>query len=927
MMIPDSCVHDTLMENGSMEIPCTPEEERRIVEELTAKAEANLREGNSYYVISSRWFMAWKRYIGKIEDDYPLANNSVGHPSVAPSSTKDSPGPIDNSDLIVNEVKDKDEDLQLHRTLQEGHDYELVPEEVWERLLKWYKGGPVLQRKMISVGEQHKQFSVEVFPVHLRLIDSRDQTEAVIRLSKNASLRSLYEKVCQLKALDPEKVRISDYFNKKQKTLISSSQTLEESNIQMDQEILLEVPVDGSTRVSTGNSLAMIPVESTGSTSCVAGGSSVSNGNLASYNSSRYEQTTSTYGDMEGGHDVVKPGSGGDRGLAGLQNLGNTCFMNSALQCLVHTPYLVDYFFQDYSNEINKQNPLGMHGELALAFGELLRKLWSSGRTPVAPRVFKGKLARFAPQFSGYNQHDSQELLAFFLDGLHEDLNRVKQKPYIEAKDYDGQPDDIVADEFWKYHKARNDSVIVDICQGQYKSTLVCPVCDKISITFDPFMYLSLPLPSIATRSMTVTMLYGNGSSLPMPFTVNVLKQGNCKDLIQALGIACSLHNDEYLLLAEVYENRIYRYVESPSDPLATIKDDEHIVAYRLSKRGADLTRVEIYHRNQDNEGKLFLTPLVTDLEDPQSGADIYLAVEKFLSPLRRKEFDTSSSMDYSRENVFSSSTPEEQMNTCSSQLLPEIQSTVEIEGEGTPSKDFTFQLCITEDNGYSWRPIMKDTPIRPGRLTKFLVEWTEKEREIYDGSHLQVLPEVHKSRIIANKSKQDTAVSLFSCLDAFLKEEPLGPADMWYCPQCREHRQASKKLDLWRLPDVLVIHLKRFSYSKWLKIKLDTTVDFPIHNLDVCKYVKSKNASAGSHMYELYAISNHYGGLGGGHYSAYCKLIGDENRWYHFDDSHVSPVSESEIKTSAAYVLFYERVKHNLNGTSDEPSEHHIPS
>ena len=81
---------------------------------------------------------------------------------------------------------------------------------------------------------------------------------------------------------------------------------------------------------------------------------------------------------------------------------------------------------------------------------------------------------------------------------------------------------------------------------------LVCPVCDKISITFDPFMYLSLPLPSIDTRSMTVTVIYGDGSSLPMPFTVNVLKEGNCKDPIQALGVACGLHSDEYLLLAEV---------------------------------------------------------------------------------------------------------------------------------------------------------------------------------------------------------------------------------------------------------------------------------------------------------------------------------------------------------------------------------------
>ncbi|XP_018858022.1 ubiquitin carboxyl-terminal hydrolase 8-like [Juglans regia] len=79
-----------------------------------------------------------------------------------------------------------------------------------------------------------------------------------------------------------------------------------------------------------------------------------------------------------------------------------------------------------------------VEGEIALAFGDLLRKLWAPGAAPVAPRLFKSKLARFAPQFSGYNQHDSQELLAFLLDGLHEDLNRVKCKPYIEAKDEDG---------------------------------------------------------------------------------------------------------------------------------------------------------------------------------------------------------------------------------------------------------------------------------------------------------------------------------------------------------------------------------------------------------------------------------------------------------------------------------------------------------
>lgn len=92
------------------------------------------------------------------------------------------------------------------------------------------------------------------------------------------------------------------------------------------------------------------------------------------------------------------------------------------------------------------------------------------------------------------------------------------------------------------------------------------------------------------------------------------------------------------------------------------------------------------------------------------------------------------------------------------------------------------------------------------------------------------------------------------------------------YCPTCKEHRQATKKLDLWRLPDILVVHLKRFSYSRYLKNKLDTFVNFQLSNLDLSQYVMHKDATQ-SHMYELYAVSNHYGGLGGGHYSAYVKV------------------------------------------------------
>ncbi|CAB4310728.1 unnamed protein product [Prunus armeniaca] len=921
-----------MMENGASCLPHTPEEEKRIIDELARKSEANVKEGNLFYVVSNRWYLSWKKYVEqgtgeRLNDEWYLESQQM---DLLSSKIVARPGPIDNSDIVVNESEGND--LQLHRTLVEERDYVLVSQEVWEKLSDWYKGGPALPRKLISQGDVHKNLMVEVYPLCLKFIDSRDNSQTVIRLSKKASVQELYEKVCTLRGIEQQKARIWDYFNKQKHTLLdASNQTLEQLNLQMDQEILLDVQVDRNhssqfSMDSTGNELALVPIEPSRSSMTIAGGPTLSNGHSMDYSYNLPQGSalsSSASADTDDKCYVYNPMKKGDRGgLAGLQNLGNTCFMNSSIQCLVHTPPLVEYFLQDYSDEINTENPLGMHGELALAFGELLRKLWSSGRTTIAPRAFKGKLARFAPQFSGYNQHDSQELLAFLLDGLHEDLNRVKNKPYIETKDSDGRPDEEVADECWKNHRARNDSLIVDVCQGQYKSTLVCPVCSKISITFDPFMYLSLPLPSTVTRSMTVTVVYGDGRGLPMPYTLTLIKDRCIKDLIAALGTACCLKSDESLMLAEVYEHRIYRYLDNLSEPLSSIKNDDRIVAYRYSKEEAAFkTRLEIIYRWQEKstsdslkgQRKLFGTPLVAYLgEDKLNGVDIDRAVSRILSPLKRAV-----KLNSIKENGLVSEGIDEASNSHNSRPMDNIEL------EETSSGELSFHLFLADERGSSCKPIEKYMPISSGKPIKIFLDWTNQEDEVYDASYLKDLPEVHKNGFTAKKTRQE-AISLFTCLEAFLKEEPLGPDDMWYCPKCKEHRQATKKLDLWMLPEVLVFHLKRFSYSRYSKNKLDTLVTFPIHNLDLSQYVMNKDGKP--HLYELYAISNHYGGLGGGHYTAYAKLI-DENRWYHFDDSHVSPVNETDIKTSAAYVLFYRRVKSGQKIGEAESSGTHMES
>jgi ubiquitin carboxyl-terminal hydrolase 4/11/15 len=128
--------------------------------------------------------------------------------------------------------------------------------------------------------------------------------------------------------------------------------------------------------------------------------------------------------------------------------------MNSALQCLCHTPPLVEYFLNNlYRNDINRNNPLGMKGEIAEEFANLIKEvrltkfiksdkslfvlfcsfvknfvsrslinwvnvrvyvcivyaqMWSGETRIVEPRTFKSTIERFAPQFAGYQQHDAQ---------------------------------------------------------------------------------------------------------------------------------------------------------------------------------------------------------------------------------------------------------------------------------------------------------------------------------------------------------------------------------------------------------------------------------------------------------------------------------------------------------------------------------------
>ncbi|XP_029770723.1 ubiquitin carboxyl-terminal hydrolase 2 isoform X2 [Suricata suricatta] len=182
------------------------------------------------------------------------------------------------------------------------------------------------------------------------------------------------------------------------------------------------------------------------------------------------------------------------QGLAGLRNLGNTCFMNSILQCLSNTRELRDYCLQRlYVRDLSHSS--SGHTALMEEFAKLIQTIWTSPPNDVvSPSEFKTQIQRYAPRFVGYNQQDAQEFLRFLLDGLHNEVNRVTVRPKSNPENLDHLPDDEKGRQMWRKYLEREDSRIGDLFVGQLKSSLTCTDCGYCSTVFDPFWDLSLPI-------------------------------------------------------------------------------------------------------------------------------------------------------------------------------------------------------------------------------------------------------------------------------------------------------------------------------------------------------------------------------------------------------------------------------------------------
>ena len=611
--------------------------------------------------------------------------------------------------------------------------------------------------------------------------------------------------------------------------------------------------------------------------------------------------------------------------------------MNSIIQSLIQTPVLTKYFIEKrYRKEINRNNPLGWQGKVAEEYGELVEEMWGGQFNVVAPKLFKQVLGEFQPRFSGYQQHDSSEFLSFLLDGLHEDLNRVHKKPLTAAVESGGRPDLVVAKEAWERHLQRNQSIIIDLCGGQFKSKVVCPECSLESITFDPFLFLSLPIPqqthiyrelTFVPSKHTAALLH-RPHNTPFLVTVQLPKHATVSDIKAGLSTALRLplHHGK-LLLAELHEGKILKALQETSlidkvrekDCLCMYEVDELVFNKGVTEKWTTLQVVQ-YVRTDPPGGKL-----------RQAGVPTVVAVPSHLlsaMPLRlihQRVADSASALwqhegdgdDMSVDSHTSNGARMDDGELPSPSPSPPFTSNGHSRADHPQSLPFELVLMdrhhkvnycdiprSKSDSDPTEIDLLAKAPSGAGFSFAVIHPASHASRLLMSAASLEPI-NPSDTALLSSSSSSRKHLTIFDCLNSFCTAETLRKSEAWYCSACKQHQQASKKIDLWTAPSVLILHLKRFSFTSTYRDKLDMKVDFPIEGLDLSSFVRGGSASGAGLIYDLYAVSNHFGGLGGGHYTAYAKNL-KNGLWYSLDDSNVSQVHPGSVVTEAAYVLFY---------------------
>ncbi|XP_006798230.1 ubiquitin carboxyl-terminal hydrolase 31 [Neolamprologus brichardi] len=644
-------------------------------------------------------------------------------------------------------------------------------------------------------------------------------------------------------------------------------------------------------------------------------------------------------------------------GVSGLKNHGNTCFMNAILQCLSNTELFAEYLVLEHykGEEEDEDQPKtnGVHlqkkgllskGEVTEQLSGLVRALWTFEYTPQHSRDFKNVVSKNATQFKGNAQHDAQEFLLWLLDRVHEDLNTVNPnsrpaiKPPIEEDDQsiEGPSPPLSAGSF-----------VQELFQAQYRSSLTCPHCQKQSNTFDPFLCISLPIPLPHTRPLYVTVVYQGKYSHCMRIGVAVPLNSTVYRLRDAVSRETKIPMDQFVL-TEMYYDGFHRSFCDDDDDLDIIQESDSIFAFETpetfrlenirTKRGSLLANLN--HNNLKYGTEISRTPSfmqgavtpVTASPNKNLGPEkmILLVCNRACTGHQGKRFGLPFVL-YLERTVTWDALQKEILEKMRHLLRPGVYIQV-----GPFSLRVVGVVGITYLLPQDERPLCHPTVERAYKScgqggpphVKIVVEWDKETKDyLFGHTEEEYIPDAESVYLHREQHHQPQACTLAQCFQLYTKEEQLAPDDAWRCPHCKQLQQGRIKLSLWTLPDVLILHLKRFRQEGDRRVKMQNMVRFPLMGMDMAPHVVKRSQSSWSlpshwspwrrsyglgrnpddYLYDLYAVCNHHGNMHGGHYTAYCKNSID-GQWYCFDDSEVTAIADDDVCQQTAYILFYQR-------------------
>ena len=645
---------------------------------------------------------------------------------------------------------------------------------------------------------------------------------------------------------------------------------------------------------------------------------------------------------------ILSPNS--NHGICGSVNLGNTCYMNSSIACLSNCTELTTFFLtKEFRKHKNTSNKNGLNGKLAEEWYSLLKEYWKTDKEYGNPKNIKTLVAKKDKKFEDYEQQDANEFIIIFLEILSEDLNLVKKKQYYEMEEQQkGENDLQCAARFWEFHYSRNNSIIMDLFCGINKSTITCPVCRYKSITYIPFSSLSLLIPNqkkmrkiryLNFPKVDISIWYIPLFSIAKTYRINIRinKDSSYKDIINQIKEKIpdfpfnnindteidifSVKNksiDEMIKIDSPFNFQTYNesfkfIIEKETIPnkksyfipvyikLGEIYSSypRGIYAYEGMTYGEFKTKIYILTRKYfyclkkvpDTEN-LLITKRVKKINSEYDYSELYNMpnlIEKEYNILNALELDIQITYPYEiyiQNNISTTKTTlifDGNKDFFENLTAYEISSNEsQIDLLGVNLNDLQFILVVKmDDKNKKYRESMG------GNLDKCIILQSE------DYCKNDYLYQDYKN-----------SITLEDCFQLFSMQEQLEKGNEWLCKTCQNKVNAQKKLDFFYLPKILCLCLSRFQKVGDDYRKNDNFVDFPINNLNMNKYMITKNNF--NYIYDIFAVCEHHGSRYGGHYTAICKNY--DGKWYSYNDNECSLASEEEVCSKYAYVLFYRR-------------------